>query len=71
MGIVAVLPINRMLAGICVIVSAMPIASNCGMLCDVYTPQDMTASHAIIVSTLVSAVTLPVIVVLMGVIGLA
>ena len=71
MGIVTVLPINRMLAGICVIVSAMPIASNCGMLCDVYTPQDMTASHAIIVSTLMSAVTLPVIVVLMGVIGLA
>lgn len=71
MGIVAALPINRMLAGICVIVSAMPIASNCGMLCDVYTPQDMTASHAIIVSTLMSAVTLPVIVVLMGVIGLA
>ena len=71
MGLVSVLPIDRMLAGICVIVSAMPIASNCGMLCDVYTPQDMTASHAIIISTLMSAVTLPVIVVLMGVVGLA
>ena len=41
------------------------------MLCDVYMPQDMTASHAIIISTLMSAVTLPVIVVLMGVVGLA
>lgn len=71
MGLVSVLPIDRMLAGICVIVSAMPISSNCGMLCDVYTPQDMTASHAIIISTLMSAVTLPVIVVLMGVVGLA
>ena len=71
MGLVSVLPIDRMLAGICVIVSAMPIASNCGMLCDVYMPQDMTASHAIIISTLMSAVTLPVIVVLMGVVGLA
>ena len=71
MGLVSVLPIDRILAGICVIVSAMPIASNCGMLCDVYTPQDMTASHAIIISTLMSAITLPVIVVLMGVVGLA
>lgn len=61
LAIVRLLPIDPMLAGICVIVAAMPIASNCGMLSDVYTPEDMTASHSIIVSTLLCAVTLPLI----------
>ena len=39
----------------------MPIAGNCAMASDMYTPEDMTASHAVIVSTLMSAVTLPLI----------
>ena len=63
-------PINRMLAGICVIVAAMPIAGNCSMLSDIYTPEDMTASHATIVSTLLSGVTLPLLVAAMNMVGL-
>ena len=56
-GLALIMPINRMLAGLCVIVAAMPIAGNCSMLSDIYTPEDMTASHATIVSTLISGVT--------------
>ena len=55
------LPIDPMLAGISVLLASMPIAGNCGMIADLYAPGDMTASHAIIVSTLLSAATLPVI----------
>ena len=65
-----VMPINRMLAGLCVIVAAMPIAGNCSMLSDIYTPEDMTASHATIVSTLISGVTLPLLVLVMSMVGL-
>ena len=65
-----VMPINRMLAGLCVIVAAMPIAGNCSMLSDIYTPDDMTASHATIVSTLISGVTLPLLVLVMSMVGL-
>lgn len=53
------LPIDRMLVGISVLLAAMPIAGNCGMICDIYRPGDMTASHAVLVSTLLSGVTLP------------
>lgn len=56
--------------GICVIVAAMPIAGNCSMLSDIYTPEDMTASHATIVSTLLSGVTLPLLVAAMNMVGL-
>ena len=69
-GLALVVPINRMLAGICVIVAAMPIAGNCSMLSDIYTPEDMTASHATIVSTLLSGVTLPLLVAVMNMVGL-
>ena len=69
-GLALVVPINRMLAGICVIVAAMPIAGNCSMLSDIYTPEDMTASHATIVSTLLSGVTLPLLVAAMNMVGL-
>jgi len=55
------LPIDPMLKGISVLLASMPIAGNCGMIADLYAPGDMTASHAIIVSTLLSAATLPVI----------
>lgn len=61
LGIMAVLPIGRTLAGICVALAAMPVAGNCAMISDLYTPQDMTASHAVILSTLLSGVTLPII----------
>lgn len=53
------LPIDRMLVGISVLLAGMPIASNCGMICDIYRPNDMTASHAVLVSTLMSGITLP------------
>ncbi len=53
------LPLPPMLIGVAVLEAAMPIAGNCGMVSDIYTPEDMTASHAIIVSTLMSALTLP------------
>ena len=66
----SVSPINRMLAGLCVIVAALPIAGNCSMLSDIYTPEDMTASHATIVSTLISGVTLPLLVLVMSMVGL-
>ena len=58
---VSLMPIDPVLKGICVLLAAMPIAGNCGMIADVYAPGDMTASHAIIVSTLSSAVSLPLI----------
>lgn len=64
--VVRFVPMNPMLAGICVIMSAMPIAGNCGMLSDLYTPEDMTASHAVIFTTLLSGVTLPLICALMA-----
>ena len=69
-GLALIMPINRMLAGLCVIVAAMPIAGNCSMLSDIYTPEDMTASHATIVSTLISGVTLPLLVLVMSMVGL-
>ena len=69
-GLALVVPINRMLAGICVIVAAMPIAGNCSMLSDIYTPEDMTSSHAVIVTTLFSGVTLPLLVIVMSLVGL-
>ena len=68
-GLALIVPINRMLAGLCVIVAAMPIAGNCSMLSDIYTP-DMTSSHATIVSTLISGVTLPLLVLVMNMVGL-
>lgn len=68
--IMRLLPIDGMLAGICVLVAAMPIAGNCGMLSDIHLPQDMTAAHAIIVSTLLSGVTLPLTVAVMAMFGL-
>ena len=65
LGIVALLPIDPVLAGICVALAAMPVAGNCAMVSDLYTPEDMTASHAVILSTLLSAATLPLICALM------
>ena len=69
-GLSMIVPISRMLAGICVIVAAMPIAGNCSMLSDIYTPEDMTSSHAVIVTTLFSGVTLPLLVMVMSLVGL-
>ena len=60
-AIIKFLPLGTMLSGVCVIVSAMPIAGCCCMLSEIYAPDDLTAGHAIIVSTLMSALTLPVI----------
>ena len=53
------MPIDRVLVGISVLLAGMPIAGNCGMICDIYRPTDMTASHAVLVSTLLSGITLP------------
>ena len=55
------LPVDPMLAGISVLLAAMPIAGNCAMLSDRYTPDDMTASHCVMVSTLMSALSLPLV----------
>ena len=55
------LPVDPMLAGISVLLAAMPIAGNCAMISDRYTPDDMTASHCVMVSTLMSAVSLPLV----------
>ena len=65
LGIMALLPIDSVLGGICVALAAMPVAGNCAMISDLYTPEDMTASHAVILSTLLSAITLPLICALM------
>ena len=59
--LVRLLPIDPMLAGVAVITAALPIASNCGMVSDLYTPGDLTASHGVIISTISCAVTLPLI----------
>jgi len=61
LAIMRLLPIDPMLAGVAVCEAAMPVAGNCAMASDMYTPEDMTASHAVIVSTLMSALSLPVI----------
>ena len=55
------LPINPMLIGVATICAAMPIGGNCAMISDIYTPDDMTASHSVMVSTLMSALSLPLI----------
>ena len=65
LGMMALLPIDATLGGICVVLAAMPVAGNCAMISDLYTPEDMTASHAVILSTLLSAVTLPLVCALM------
>ena len=65
LGTMALLPIDATLGGICVVLAAMPVAGNCAMISDLYTPEDMTASHAVILSTLLSAVTLPLVCALM------
>ena len=65
LGIMALLPIDATLGGICVVLAAMPVAGNCAMISDLYTPEDMTASHAVILSTLLSAITLPLVCALM------
>ena len=55
------LPFDRVLVGISVLLASMPIAGNCAMIANVYAPGDMTAAHATIISTLSSALTLPLI----------
>ena len=59
--VIMFLPIDPMLAGVTVLMAAMPIGGNCAMLSDQYTPDDMTASHCVMVSTLLSAVSLPIV----------
>ena len=61
LGAMLLLPIDPILKGISVLLAAMPIAGNCSMVANVYAPGDMSSSHATIVSTLSSAVTLPII----------
>ena len=68
LGIIKLLPLSPMLAGVTVIMAAMPVAGNCAMLSDMYTPEDMTASQAVIVTTLLSAVTLPMVCALISVV---
>ena len=68
LGLVKLLPVSAMLAGVTVIMAAMPVAGNCAMLSDMYTPEDMTASQAVIVSTLISAATLPMVCALISII---
>lgn len=55
------LPFDPMLKGICVLLAAMPIAGNVAMTSDIYTPNDMTASHCVMISTLVSGISLPLV----------
>ncbi len=59
--VIRFLPIDPMLAGVSVLMAAMPIGGNCAMISDIYTPDDMTASHSVMVSTLMSALSLPLI----------
>lgn len=68
LGLVKLLPVSPMLAGVTVVMAAMPVAGNCAMLSDMYTPEDMTASQAVIVSTLISAVTLPMVCALISIV---
>lgn len=60
LALIIFLPINGILAGICVLLAAMPIAANCGIFSDIYTPDDMTASQSVVISTFLSGVTLPI-----------
>jgi len=61
LALMRVLPVSPMLGGVTVCMAAMPIAGNCAMISDRYTPEDSTASHAVILSTLLCAVTIPLI----------
>lgn len=54
-------PIDPMLIGVATICAAMPIGGNCAMIADVYAPGDLTASHAVILTTLACGVTLPLV----------
>ncbi len=54
-------PLDPMLKGVAVLMAAMPVAGNCAMVSDIYLSGDMTASHAVVVSTLMSAVSLPLV----------
>lgn len=60
LALIYLLPINGTLAGICVLLAAMPIAANCGIFSDIYTPEDMTASQSVVISTFLSGITLPI-----------
>jgi len=62
------LPIEPMLIGISVLLASMPVAGNCAMIANIYAPSDMTASHATIISTLASGLTLPLICTLLTVV---
>jgi len=62
------LPVEPMLIGISVLLASMPVAGNCAMIANIYAPSDMTASHATIISTLASALTLPAICALLTVV---
>ena len=55
------LPINPMLIGVATICAAMPIGGNCAMIADIYAPGDLTASHAVILTTLACGATLPLV----------
>lgn len=54
-------PIDPMLIGVATICAAMPIGGNCAMIADIYAPGDLTASHAVILTTLACGVTLPLV----------
>ena len=60
-GVFRFLPIDPMLIGIATICAAMPVGGNCAMIADMYTPGDLTASHAVILSTLMCGLTLPLV----------
>ena len=55
------LPISPMLIGVATVCAAMPIGGNCAMIADVYAPGDLTASHAVILTTLACGATLPLV----------
>lgn len=55
------LPIDPMLIGVATVCAAMPIGGNCAMIADIYAPGDLTASHAVILTTLMSGLTLPLV----------
>ncbi len=55
------LPIDPMMIGVTVMLTAMPVATNCTMFCHEYNADAELASAAVFLSTVISVVTIPII----------
>lgn len=50
---------DQVILGVCVVIAAMPVATNCTMLCAEYGGDEQTAAKGVFISTLLSVITIP------------